>query len=88
MYAIVCHMRRTTIFLDEQLERELKALARRDGRPMASVVREALAAYVVDERDRAPGLMGFVAAGRSGRRDTAERHEQLLWKSRGKGGSR
>jgi predicted DNA-binding protein len=76
-------MRRTTVFLDEQLERELKALARRDGRPMASVVREALAAYVVNEREHPPGAMGFVAAGRSGQRDTAARHEELLWKSPG-----
>ncbi len=74
-------MRRTTIFLDEQLERELKALAKRGGKPMASVVREALAAYIVSEKETPPGALGFVGAGRSGRRDTAERHEELLWKA-------
>jgi predicted transcriptional regulator len=81
-------MRRTTIFLDEQLERELKALASRAGRPMASLVREALADYVVSARETPPKALGFVAAGRSGRRDTAERHEELLWKSPTKGRKR
>ncbi len=74
-------MRRTTIFLDEQLERQLKALARRTDRPMAALVREAVAEYVVSARETPPSAMAFVAAGRSGRHDTAERHEELLWKS-------
>jgi predicted transcriptional regulator len=81
-------MRRTTIFLDEQLDRELKALARRTDRPMASIVREALAEYVVSARETPPKPLGFVAAGRSGRRDTAERHEELLWKPPAKGRKR
>ena len=81
-------MRRTTIFLDEQLERELKALAKRADRPMASLVREALADYVVTARKTPPKALGFVAAGRSGRQDTAERHEQLLWKSSTRGRKR
>jgi predicted transcriptional regulator len=81
-------MRRTTIFLDEQLDRELKALARRAGRPTASLVREALADYVVGARETPPRGLGFVAAGRSGRPDTAERHEELLWKSPGRGRKR
>jgi len=73
-------MKRTTIFVDEQLERELQALARRQRRPMAAIVREAIEQYVVSARP-APGrpAPAFVALGRSGRRDTAERHEELLW---------
>ncbi len=81
-------MRRTTIFLDEQLERELKAMARRSDRPMASLVREALADYVVSARETSSKALGFVAAGRSGRQDTAERHEQLLWKAPARGRKR
>ncbi len=45
---------------------------------MASVVREALTRYVVAEK--ADGTRPrFVAAGRSGSSDIAERHEELLF---------
>ena len=73
-------MKRTTLFIDPALDRELLALARRKGQSMASVVREAVAQYVATAakktRARRPG---FIAAGRSGRHDTAERHEELLF---------
>jgi predicted transcriptional regulator len=72
-------MKRTTVFIDPQIERELQALARRDGRPMAAIVREAVAQYVAAARSRAGSRLGFVAAGRSGRADTAELHEELLF---------
>ena len=74
-------MKRTTIFIEPQLERELQALARRRGRPMAAIVREAVAQYVAADRERRPSRLGFVAAGRSGRRDIAERHEDLLFQA-------
>lgn len=72
-------MKRTTLFIDPQLERELQALARRQGRPMASVVREAVAQYVAAARDEGAARLGFIAAGRSGRTDVADRHEELLF---------
>ena len=72
-------MKRTTIFIEPQVERELQALARRSGRPMAAIVREAVAQYVVAERARRPARLAFVASGRSGRGDIAERHEDLLF---------
>ena len=74
-------MKRTTIFIEPQLERELQALARRMGRPMAAIVREAVAQYVAADRERRPSRLGFVASGRSGRRDIAERHEDLLFQA-------
>ena len=74
-------MKRTTIFIEPQLERELQALARRSGRPMAAIVREAVAQYVAADRERRPSRLGFVASGRSGRRDIAERHEDLLFQA-------
>jgi len=70
-------MKRTTVFLDEDLDRDLKALAERQGRPTARLVREALADYVDRQRAERPAL-SFVAAGRSGRSDVAERHEEIL----------
>ena len=72
-------MKRTTIFIDEQLERELAGLARRRGQPVAALVREAVERYVVDARDAGRRPLAFVAAGRSGRHDVAERHEDLLF---------
>src|SRR4026208_1635454 len=46
IYVSICHMKRTTVFLPEALERELQLCARQEGRPTASLVREALAEYV------------------------------------------
>lgn len=74
-------MKRTTIFLEESLERDLRALARREGRPVAVLVRAALAAYVQARQRRGRTEPSFVAIGRSGQGDTAERHEELLWQT-------
>lgn len=71
-------MKRTTIFIPEELERDVQGCAQRQGKPVAWVVREALTAYVVGRRT--PGrLPSFAGIGRSGRSDVAERHEELLW---------
>jgi len=82
MYAIIHHMKRTTIFIDEALERDLRAIAERDRLPVSGLVREALGSYVARRKNEGPGL-GFVAFGRSGHRDTAEIHEDLLWSDPG-----
>src|SRR4051812_1997964 len=70
-YASIRLMKRTTLFIDPQLERELQALARRDGRPMAALVREAVARYVAAAREQGSAKLGFIATGRSGRADVA-----------------
>src|SRR4029453_3971909 len=49
-YVSICHMKRTTVFIPEALERELQLCARQEGRPTASLVREALAEYVARHR--------------------------------------
>lgn len=72
-------MKRTTVFLDEGLEREMRSMAESRGKPVASLVREALGRYVAFETKRRPPLR-FLAAGRSGKSDTAERHEELLFR--------
>jgi len=71
-------MKRTTIFVPEPLERDLQLYARREQKPVAWVVREALSEYLASRRP-ASALPSFTAVGRSGRKDIAERHEALLW---------
>lgn len=65
--------------MDEALESDLQILAKTKGRPVASLVREAISEYVQKQRGRAGSKLSFVGVGRSGRRSTAERHEELLW---------
>lgn len=72
-------MKRTTIFLDEATDRDLKSLAYRRNEPVAQLVREALGRYVVEETASGPALPSFVGAFASGHSDTAERHEELLF---------
>jgi len=79
MYASIHHMKRTTIFVPESLERDLQLWARREGKPVASVVREAVAAYLADRRP-ASRLPSYAGSGDSGRRDVAERHEDTLFR--------
>ena len=71
-------MKRTTVFLDEGVERELQVLARERGTPVAVLVREALVAYVA--RAQEPPRLSFIGVGASGRSDISERHEELLWR--------
>lgn len=71
-------MKRTTIFVPESLEREVQLYARRERKPVASVVRDALAEYVASRRP-VSALPSFTGIGRSGRTDIAARHEELLW---------
>lgn len=73
-------MKRTTVFLDEELQRELKIVAEYKGVPVASVLRDALDEYLRGERKRRPQTLSFLAIGRSGLKDIAERHEEILWK--------
>ena len=70
-------MRRTTIFAEDAVLDALLAIARRRGVPLAQVTREALAAYVARQRARRRPLT-LAGIGRSGRRDVAERAEELL----------
>ncbi len=68
-------MKRTTIYLDPELEILLKLEALRQKRPMAEVIREALRAHL---SKRPAGLPPGGGAFDSGHTDTAERAEELL----------
>lgn len=72
-------MKRTTIFVPDPLERDLQLYARRERRSAASVVRDAIAEYLLARRSDAP-LPSFAGAFDSGRADTAERHEEIVFK--------
>lgn len=74
------YMRRTTIFLDDHLLRQARQYARRKGKSLAALVRESLMAYLAGERGRRATRLPSVA-GRfaSGRADTSERVDDLLW---------
>ena len=72
-------MKRTTMFLDDQAESDLQALAQQQKRPVAALVREAIQQYIVEQRSGRATKLSFLAVGRSGRKDIADRHETMLW---------
>jgi 16S rRNA U516 pseudouridylate synthase RsuA-like enzyme len=67
---------RTTVYLDEEAYRRLQRLAKRRGRPAAELIREAVTEYSL--RALPAGRPSCIGSGRSGRRDLAERSEDLL----------
>lgn len=75
-------MKRTSLFLDEQLQRQLQRLAQRRGVSFATVVREALAVYVASPQapDSAPAVPAIAGRFASGHGDTAGRVDELLWR--------
>jgi hypothetical protein len=67
---------KTTLYLPTADYARLKALAAREGRPAADLVREAVAEYTGRRaRRRLPRSLG---AGRSGRGDVSEKAQDLL----------
>ncbi len=73
-------MKRTTVFLEEESERELRLIAERKGVAAASVLREAIDRYLGEERRKTPRPLRFLAAGRSGTRKTAQREEDFVFR--------
>jgi hypothetical protein len=71
-------VKRTTIYLDPELEVLLKLEMLRQKRPMAELVREAVYAYVTSEPRKAPPGAGAFASGRS---DTADSVDEVLAQS-------
>lgn len=71
-------MKRTTIFLDEDLERRLREAARRDGRPAAGLVREALDTYLAAREAQGTPLPPIAGRFASGHADTADRVDELF----------
>ncbi len=77
-------MKRTTVLLEENVERELSATAAVRGTSLSFVVREALAEYARREARKRSRSLRFLAIGRSGRDDIADRHEEILERELGR----
>ncbi|HEY2921836.1 MAG TPA: CopG family transcriptional regulator [Candidatus Binatia bacterium] len=71
-------MKRTTIYLEPDLEMLLKIEMVRRKKSMAELVHDALRAYL----GLAPGMPPGAGAFKSGRRDAAEKAEKLLARTR------
>ncbi|MEO7966300.1 MAG: CopG family transcriptional regulator [Gemmatimonadaceae bacterium] len=67
---------KTTVYLDPDDYRRVKALARSQGRTAAELVREAVAEYA--RSHPLPARPACIAAGRSKRGDVSERAEELV----------
>jgi predicted transcriptional regulator len=67
---------KTTVYLDADDYRRIKALAKAQGRTAAELVREAVSVYARSQP--LPAKPSSMAAGRSGRGDLSERAEELL----------
>ncbi len=76
-------MKRTTVFADEDVLRKLREIAKRENISVAAVTRKALVEYV-SRRQAKRSRLSLVGVGRSGRKDVAERSEELLGKGFGR----
>jgi hypothetical protein len=72
-------MKRTTIFADDYLIKEIKDISKEEKKSIAEVMREAMLTYVKMKR-RKTHKLSFIGVGESGRVDVSEKHEELLWK--------
>jgi len=75
-------MKRITFFLDEALDHELRAVARRKGVSVSALVRESISRYLTEQKRGHTFALRFLGQGHSGQKNIAERHEELLWRIR------
>jgi metal-responsive CopG/Arc/MetJ family transcriptional regulator len=76
-------MKRTTVFADEDVLKRLREIAKRENSSLSEVARKALHEYVSRRRPKRSRL-SLIGVGRSGRKDVAERAEELLGKGFGR----
>ena len=67
---------KTTVYLDADDYRRLKSIARAEGKPPASLVRQAVAEFA--ERYGKKARPRSIGSGHSGRGDLSEKAEELL----------
>ena len=73
-------MKRTTIFANEEILENIKQIAREKEISLAEAIRQALEHFITQEH-KSGKQPSFLGIGSSGRKDIAERHETLLWKT-------
>ena len=73
-------MHRTSLFLDADMMKRIQKIARTRGVSFATVVREALAQYVIgaEPATSVPSIAGRFSSGET---DTSERVDDLLWRN-------
>ncbi len=76
-------MKRTTVFADDDVMKRLKEIAKREKSTVSKVTRDALNEFV-SRRTRKKSRLSLIGVGRSGRKDVAERAEDLLEKGFGR----
>jgi metal-responsive CopG/Arc/MetJ family transcriptional regulator len=76
-------MKRTTVFADDDVLRQLREMAKRENISVSDMTRKALHEYVARRRPRRSRL-SLVGIGRSGRKDVAARAEEVLGKGFGR----
>ena len=76
-------MQRKQIYLDEETRRAIEKLAVVRGVSESSIIREAIAQYVVKEEQRAGAennpLVKLIGIGEGSRPDAAENHDRYLY---------
>lgn len=73
---MLAYMKRTTVKLPEDLDREMREEAARRGLTLSEWTREAIQAHLPHQRGRRRLLS--TGAGRSGRSDVSERIDEIL----------
>ena len=53
-------MKKTTIYLTDELVAGLDAISKKNSRPKAGLIREALAEYIIDEGPALPSWIGMI----------------------------
>jgi hypothetical protein len=76
-------MKRTTVFADDDVLKKVKEIAKRENCTVSEVTRKALNEYV-SRRARKRSRLSLIGIGKSGRKDVAERSEELLGKGFGR----
>jgi hypothetical protein len=76
-------MKRTTVFAEDDVLKKLSDIAKRENCTLAEVTRRALNEYVSRRARKRPRL-SLIGIGKSGRKDVAERAEEILGKGFGR----
>jgi metal-responsive CopG/Arc/MetJ family transcriptional regulator len=80
-WRMVCAMEKTTLYLPEDLQRELRDAARREGRPQSELVRDALGAYLRERPRPRPRSIGMLEDTEL-RSEDAKRWVRERWRDR------